>query len=304
MLLVTAGHLGPVQGWAAPDLQHLLDGALAPLRNVHKFDPIIRLPMVLGLAVVLDGRRRAVADAVNGGAGEPASPGLLNRGNQLAVVAMVLLAVVGSVCRRWRGASLRPARLLDVPQYWRQAASGSTNDDGTALLVPGANFANYAWGVPRDEPLQYLRRQPVGCSQRHPADPAGQHPHARRGRAPACAGEGSPGLAAYLRRAGVPTWWCATTWRRRDDVPCPWWCIRRWRSRDSPGWPTSAPTSAAGPPWATAPRGSSSTRDGRTPTQPWRSSRSPGATARRSPRPSRRSSPQDRRTWWISSTSG
>ena len=48
----------PVQGWAAPELQHLLDGALAPLRNVHKFDPIIRLPLVLGLAFFVDSARR------------------------------------------------------------------------------------------------------------------------------------------------------------------------------------------------------------------------------------------------------
>ncbi|MDO9455305.1 alpha-(1-_3)-arabinofuranosyltransferase family protein, partial [Nocardioides sp.] len=54
VVMVTAGHVGAVDGWFASDVRVLLDGALAPLRNVHKFDPIIRLPLVLGLAWALD----------------------------------------------------------------------------------------------------------------------------------------------------------------------------------------------------------------------------------------------------------
>ena len=40
-----------------------LDQALAPLRNVHKFDPIIRLPLVLGLAWVLESATRSLAES-------------------------------------------------------------------------------------------------------------------------------------------------------------------------------------------------------------------------------------------------
>ncbi len=64
LLLVTAGHLGAVHGWGAAEVQSLLDGVLAPLRNVHKFDPLVRLPLVLGLAWAVEpaawqGQRRA-----------------------------------------------------------------------------------------------------------------------------------------------------------------------------------------------------------------------------------------------------
>src|SRR5690606_13448316 len=38
LLLVGAGHTGSVAGVLAPQIQELLDGALAALRNTHKFE--------------------------------------------------------------------------------------------------------------------------------------------------------------------------------------------------------------------------------------------------------------------------
>uniref|UniRef100_UPI000A6C95B3 alpha-(1->3)-arabinofuranosyltransferase domain-containing protein n=1 Tax=Aeromicrobium sp. REDSEA-S32_B7 TaxID=1811526 RepID=UPI000A6C95B3 len=54
LVLVTLGHEGAVQGWGAATLHDLLDGVLSPIRNVHKFDPIIRLPLVIGLAYAVE----------------------------------------------------------------------------------------------------------------------------------------------------------------------------------------------------------------------------------------------------------
>ena len=53
LVLVTMGHVGSTTGWGAADLRTLLDGVLSPLRNVHKFDLVLRLPLALGVA--LDG---------------------------------------------------------------------------------------------------------------------------------------------------------------------------------------------------------------------------------------------------------
>ena len=53
LVLVSLGHSGAVHGWFAGAERTALDGALAPLRNVHKFDPVLRLPLVLGLAHLL-----------------------------------------------------------------------------------------------------------------------------------------------------------------------------------------------------------------------------------------------------------
>ena len=50
LLLLAIWHTGPVDSPLAPTLQTALDHGLAPLRNVHKFDPVLRVPLALGLA--------------------------------------------------------------------------------------------------------------------------------------------------------------------------------------------------------------------------------------------------------------
>ncbi|HEX3312007.1 MAG TPA: alpha-(1-_3)-arabinofuranosyltransferase family protein, partial [Streptosporangiaceae bacterium] len=66
-VLVSAAHTGVLTGPLAPSLQSALDGWLAPLRNVHKADPVLRLPVALGLAHLL-----AVAGRAAGRIGVPA----------------------------------------------------------------------------------------------------------------------------------------------------------------------------------------------------------------------------------------
>ena len=66
---------------------------LAPLRNVHKFDPIIRLPLVLGLAFVIDrvfqARTMAPKPAVE-------LQHQLEGINRFALLAMVMVGLVGA----------------------------------------------------------------------------------------------------------------------------------------------------------------------------------------------------------------
>ena len=74
-VLVAAGHTGVLTGPLAPTVQAALDGGLAPLRNVHKADPVLRLPLALGLAHLLAVARPAAAGRVRLGAAVRGSGG-------------------------------------------------------------------------------------------------------------------------------------------------------------------------------------------------------------------------------------
>ncbi len=131
---------------AAPYGQ-LLDDVLAPLRNLHKFDPLVRIPLLLGVAhlgTVLEVprlkhplTRRAAA------------------GLGVAVIALLSVAPV------WSGRLLPTGAYREVPEYWRQAADFlNDNVDTRTLLVPETSFARQEWGWTRDEPAQPLLEVP------------------------------------------------------------------------------------------------------------------------------------------------
>ncbi len=231
--MVTAGHAGAVEGWFAGDVRALLDGALAPLRNVHKFDVVLRLPLVLGLAFGRWTRRRRRSRAPSptrrpdrprsARPRQPASP----------LVGMVLLAVAGSVLPAVTGRITPAGATLGVPRVLaadRRLARRRHGDGHRARRARARRSRATSGARPRDEPLQSLADSPVGGAQRDPADAARQHPDARRGRAPAGPGAGLAGLAAYLRRAGVQYVVVRNDLQRRATTcRCRWWCTSRSR---------------------------------------------------------------------------
>lgn len=126
---------------AAPYGQ-LLDDVLAPLRNLHKFDPLVRIPLLLGVAnlgTVLQ---------------LPASSEFSRRAAAGLGVAVIALLSVAPV---WSGRLLPTGAYREVPEYWRQAADFlNDNVDTRTLLVPETSFARQEWGWTRDEPAQPL----------------------------------------------------------------------------------------------------------------------------------------------------
>ncbi|SDS22768.1 arabinofuranan 3-O-arabinosyltransferase [Nocardioides scoriae] len=214
LVMVTAGHQGSVQGLFADGLGGLLDGALAPLRNVHKFDPVVRLPLVVGLGLVLQtlldaGRARAGAAHL--------------RVDRTVALGLALLAV--TVCAGPALATrLAPGNaVLEVPGYWRATAAWLDRNatDGTTLLAPGSGFADYAWGSPKDEPLQYLTGSSWAVRNAIPLAPPGNIRALDRVEQSFARGEGSAGLAEQLRRAGVQHLVVRNDLAPREDVPDP-----------------------------------------------------------------------------------
>ena len=220
VLMVTAGHAGAVQGLFAGPVRDLLDGSLAPLRNVHKFDPIIRLPLVVGLAFVIE-RLLAARAAIPRSTQDLRQ--LLDRTNQVAVLGMILVGLIGSITPILAG-RLEPANpVAGVPAYWKQAASylAVHRGAGTALLAPGSGFGTYVWGSPKDEPLQSLARSPWAVRNVIPLAPVNNIRMLDAIEDRFAQGNGSPGFTKYLQRNGVGFLVVRNDLRPSGDVPDP-----------------------------------------------------------------------------------
>ncbi len=204
--LVSMGHLAAVDGLAAGWLHEALDGSLAPLRNVHKFEPVLRLPLVLGLAhlgavlVRRVRRRRAAGDSV-----ATARSAAAVRWASRALLAVLILALVATASPALAGRLVPPTGFEEVPGYWQEAAEflAAEQPSGRALLVPGSSFATYAWGSTTDEPLQPLAESPWDVRNQIPLTPEGHIRMLDAVEGRLSRGEGSSGLRAFLARAGI-----------------------------------------------------------------------------------------------------
>jgi arabinofuranan 3-O-arabinosyltransferase len=192
LLILTFGHAGGVHGDYAGWAHGLLNGALAPLRNLHKFDLVIRLPLVLGLIHAIESIRWGAVRAERHASG-------------LIVSAVVVVAVIGTaaplVALKANSSGSYPA----IPAYWRQTASwlGEQHATGRSLLIPSSRFATYDWGRPPDEPLQPLAASAWEVRNAIPLVPPGHIRMLNAVEAQLDSGDGSPGLADYLARSGI-----------------------------------------------------------------------------------------------------
>ena len=191
MVLVSLGHTGVVQGIFAPAAQEALDGLLAPLRNTHKFDLILRLPLALGVGFAIDALSRRSLRR------HPAGP-------RVIAATMAVLLAVGA----WpmaTGTLVRDRSYEAIPDYWPEVAQWLAEEapDGRALLVPGASFGIYSWGRTQDEPLQPLAASPWAVRDAVPLSSAGNIRWLDAVQERLDSGRGSPRLADALARAGV-----------------------------------------------------------------------------------------------------
>lgn len=197
-----AGHTGSLGGPFAPWVQDLLDGPLAALRNVHKVDPLVRLPLALGFghlaAVAAPALARRLGRRRRGHL--RLAPKATTSGVVLVLVALQLVSA-----RPLFTDQLRTAGWSEVPAAWHRAADYlAAHDDGSrALVVPGSGFARQTWGTTIDEPLQGLARSPWVTRNQVPLTPGQTIRMLDALQERTSSGAGSFFLADALARAGI-----------------------------------------------------------------------------------------------------
>lgn len=199
---ICAGYVGELGGPFAESVRVFLDSGGAPLRNVHKLEPLIRLPLVLGLAHLL-GRVALPASApLPVWRNAFAHP---ERSRLTAVAALVLAALMLATSLAWTQ-RLAPRGAYDrVPAYWTDTAQWLADNaaDTRALVVPGAPFGSQIWGLTRDEPLQALASTPWAVRDAVPLNPPGTIRAMDSVQRLIADGRPSTGLAATLADQGI-----------------------------------------------------------------------------------------------------
>ncbi len=190
---LTVARAGDLASPLQAEFQALLDGPLAMLRNVHKVDPLLRLPLALGLAHLV--RCAAQARTRSG----------VDRGVLRVVVtsSVAVLLLVTSV-PLWTG-QLRQNGWEEIPQAWVDAGRylDQNADGGTTLLLPGAGFGQQTWGWTIDEPLQGLTDAAWVSRSQVPLAPGPTIRYLDAIQERIADGRGSEQLATMLARSGV-----------------------------------------------------------------------------------------------------
>jgi len=198
LLCLTVGNPSVVGSFVDEPVRTLLDGPLAALRNVHKVDPLVRLPLALGFAhsCTLTFRQAPLLLARRSFAGSaPAVRRLLG-------AALVTVLLAGATPLLTGG--LRTPGWTQVPRAWTEAAEYLAHrPDSRALVVPGAGFGVQSWGWTIDEPLQGVAGQPWVTRSQVPLIPGQTARVLDAVEQRLASGQGSLGLSAVLRRAGI-----------------------------------------------------------------------------------------------------
>jgi arabinofuranan 3-O-arabinosyltransferase len=191
MVLVAAGYGGEMGGVFGSAFRNLIDGPAAVFRNVSKFEPLVALPIAMGLVHILG------------------TPWLRRPPVQWTrrPLAIVVLAVVSA-------AIILPAPFIRnqlipsaprLPSYWESAANWLNHRAGnqTSLLLPASSVPSYSWGQPNNEPMDAFAHTPWAVLNILPAGSIGSIRLMEAVEDSLDLGYPAKGLADYLARAGV-----------------------------------------------------------------------------------------------------
>jgi arabinofuranan 3-O-arabinosyltransferase len=185
LVIIGSGYVSSLGNPLAGPVDAVINGPASAFRNLWKFDPLIRLPVALGLAqllatVRLPRARAAVAAAALAGVGGLALPAYLSG-----------LATIGS--------------FPQIPSYWAAAANWLNAHAGhsNVLVEPGAVFGQYTWGSPLDDVIEPLTTADWGERNLNFIGSAGNERLLDAVDQQLADGVGSAGLTQVLARMGI-----------------------------------------------------------------------------------------------------
>jgi arabinofuranan 3-O-arabinosyltransferase len=188
---LTIAWVGPLNSPVAETMRTFLDGAGSPLRNIHKFDLVLRIPLVIGLThLVSTVRIRPIRQLPWARRVVP------------VIAGFALLGLVAPVVSGQIGAG---PGYVAVPDYWRAAATWIDDhvEGRRSLVVPGAQPAVYYWGGTGDDVLQPLLTSAWAVRDGVPLGSAGNTRMLDGVEQVLASGRGSGALADYLTRSGI-----------------------------------------------------------------------------------------------------
>lgn len=173
---MAAGYVGGLGSPVSEPVRAFLDGVGAPLRNIHKLEPLIRLPLALGVAHLL---RFAPLPGTVSSARWRRAARHPEKEPLVAFAALILVALTVATSLAWTGRLAPRGAYPAVPDDWTAAAqwlgehAGDGAEQSRALVIPGAPLASQLWGLTRDEPLQALASSPWAVRDAVPLVPPG-----------------------------------------------------------------------------------------------------------------------------------
>lgn len=197
LTIMALGHGGLGGSPLSGPFRSFLDGPGAPFRNIHKLDPVVRVGVSIGLAMLVT-RLRPIATAVAMGRRLPSA--IARRAPMAVLTALVLLLGLPA----YQGGLRDASGWQQIPQPWQemQQQLEALPASSRVLILPGASSADQTWGRTVDELPQTMRGVNWAVRGQVPlAGPGGvrlldsieQH---------VGTGEPAPGLAALLADSG------------------------------------------------------------------------------------------------------
>lgn len=190
VLILCIGYAGPFHGLVNGFAENLLNGPLAPLRNISKIEPLVSLVTAVGLMHALT----VIKPSRFGG----------DLGRMISTGRILVCVVIGAG-PLVVGNFYLAGGFSSIPSWWPQtadwiAAHATANN---TLYVPGSAFGQYTWGNAQDEPIWSLANSPWAVRSIIPLGSKGSSLLLDAVDNVFQGGEAVPGLADYLALAGV-----------------------------------------------------------------------------------------------------